>query len=115
MYEYVYKKLEDNLAKYNNLVRDRLDNIYNNAIIINNYTMYIDITFPEIPDTLSWLRRETGLNIRDLVYEVCGHIFDMVYFWEEDGVIKFPNKHPFKNKLQMSKEEFWNEVENGKV
>ena len=114
MYEYVYKKLEDNLAKYNNLVRDRLNDIYYNAIIINNYTMYIDITFPEIPDTLSWLRRETGLNIRDLVYEVYGHRFGAVYFWEEDGVIKFPNKHPFKNKLQMSKEEFWNEVENSK-
>ena len=109
------KELENNLAKYNNLVRDRLDNICNNAIIYKNDTMYIDITFPEIPDTLSWLKRETGLNIRDLVYEVYGYRFGAVYFWEEDGVIKFPNKHPFKNKLQMSKEEFWNEVNNGKV
>ena len=108
------KHLEYVLAKNNNLARNRLGYIYNSAAIIKNYTMYIDITFPEIPDTLSWLKRETGLNIRDLVYEVYGYRFGAVYFWEEDGVIKFPNKHPFKNKLQMSKEEFWNEVKNSK-
>lgn len=78
-------------------------------------TMFMDITFPETPDTLSWLKRETGLIISDLIYEVYGIRFNMVYFWEEDDMIKFPNKHPFKNKLQMSKEEFWNEVNNGKV
>lgn len=73
-------------------------------------TLFMDMTSPETPDTLKWLKQVTDLTFRVLIYEVYGYIFDIVYFWEEDSMVKFPNKHPFKNKLQMSKEEFWNEV-----
>lgn len=107
------KHLEYVLAKNNNLVRDRLDYMYNWGIKKGD-TMFMDMTSPETPDTLEWLKRVTDVTIRNLIYEVYGRIFDIVYFWEEDGVIKFLNKHPFKNKLQMSKEEFWNEVKNSK-
>ena len=108
------KELEYILTKNNNLVRNRLDYMYDWGIKKGD-TMFMDMTSLETPDTLKWLKFKTGLTIRNLIYEVYGVIFDMVYFWEEDDMIKFPNKHPFKNKLQMSKEEFWNEVENGKV
>ena len=108
------KELEYILTKNNNLVRNRLDYMYDWDIKKGD-TMFMDLTSPETPDTLKWLKRVTDLTFRVLIYEVYGHIFDIVYFWEEDDMIKFPNKHPFKNKLQMSKEEFWNEVENGKV
>ena len=106
------KHLEYVLAKNNNLVRNRLDYMYNWGIKKGD-TLFMDMTSPETPDTLKWLKRVTDLTFRALIYEVYGYIFDIVYFWEEDGMIKFPNKHPFKNKLQMSKEEFWNEVKNG--
>ena len=108
------KKLECILAENNGLVRNRLDDMYRWGIKRND-TIFMDFTSPETPDTLRWLKRVTGLSISVLIYEVYGVIFDIVYFWEEDDMIKFPNKHPFKNKLQMSKEEFWNEVENAKV
>ena len=108
------KKLECILSENNGLVRNRLDDMYRWGIKRND-TIFMDFTSPETPDTLRWLKRVTGLSISVLIYEVYGVIFDIVYFWEEDGVIKFPNKHPFKNKLQMSKEEFWDEVNNGKV
>ena len=105
------KELEYILNKNNNLVRNRLDYMYNWGIKKDD-TLFMDMTSPETPDTLKWLKRVTDLTFRALIYEVYGYIFDIVYFWEEDGMIKFPNKHPFKNKLQMSKEEFWNEVKN---
>lgn len=108
------KELEYILAKDNGLVRNRLDDMYRWGIKRND-TIFMDITSPETPDTLQWLKFKTDLIFCDLLYEVYGVIYNVVYFWEEDDIIKFPYKYPFKNKLQMSKEEFWNEVNNGKV